>query len=78
LPKRDDAHAAALTLARIGILVISDRASRGEYEDKSGEAISGFLKGAPRSDWIAVVRIIPDGAENVAEILVETITSTAE
>jgi molybdopterin adenylyltransferase len=30
-------------LARIGILVISDRASRGEYDDKSGTAINEFL-----------------------------------
>ena len=30
-------------LARVGILVISDRASRGEYNDKSGKAINEFL-----------------------------------
>ncbi len=30
-------------LARIGILVVSDRASGGEYKDKGGEAINRFL-----------------------------------
>jgi len=28
-------------LARIGILMVSDRASRGEYRNQSGEAIGG-------------------------------------
>jgi molybdopterin adenylyltransferase len=31
------------SLARIGILVISARASRGEYDDKSGTVINEFL-----------------------------------
>lgn len=57
--------------ARIGILVISDRASRGEYDDRSGPAISDFLNKVVRSDWIAIVKIVPDGADSVAEALVE-------
>jgi hypothetical protein len=39
-------------LARIGILVISDRASRGEYDDKSGTAINEFLN---RSDPVELI-----------------------
>ena len=31
--------AAAHSIARIGILTVSDRASRGEYEDRGGPAI---------------------------------------
>lgn len=58
-------------LARVGILVISDRASRGEYEDKSGKAINDFLNRAVRSNWIAVTKIVPDGVTSVAEALVE-------
>ena len=46
-------------LARIGILVISDRASRGEYDDKSGKAINEFLNKTIRSNWIAIVKIVP-------------------
>jgi hypothetical protein len=39
-------------LARIGILVISDRASRGEYDDRSGTAINEFLN---RSDPVELI-----------------------
>jgi len=54
-------------LARVGILVISDRASRGEYDDKSGKAINDFLNKAVKSNWIAIVKIIPDGVDSVAK-----------
>lgn len=65
-------HAAgSKTLARIGILVVSDRASRGVYEDKSGKAISDFLEKIIRSNWIVIFKIVPDGAENVASALIE-------
>jgi len=62
---------AAKTLARIGILVVSDRASRGIYEDKSGKAVNDFLGRVIRSNWIAILKIVPDGAESVAEALIE-------
>jgi len=62
---------AAKTLARIGILVVSDRASRGIYEDKSGKAVSDFLSRVIRSNWIVVFKIVPDGAESVADALIE-------
>jgi molybdopterin adenylyltransferase len=70
-PSHQGTPVGALGLARLGILVISDRASRGEYEDRSGEAIRAFLKRALLSDWTAVVRLVPDGAESVAQALVE-------
>lgn len=53
------------------MLVISDRASRDEYEDKSGKAISVFLSRTVKSDWTSIVRIVPDGVESVAAALVE-------
>lgn len=55
--------------ARIGVLTISDRASRGEYEDISGKAINDFLGRVVRSNWTAVVRLVPDGTESVAQAL---------
>jgi hypothetical protein len=58
-------------LARVGILVISDRASRGEYNDESGKAINNFLNKTVPSNWIAVMKIIPDGIDSVAKALVE-------
>ena len=56
--------------ARIGVLTISDRASRGEYEDISGKAIQDFLGRVVRSDWTAVVKLVPDGIDSVAQALI--------
>jgi len=49
-----------MSSARIGILTVSDRASRGEYEDKSGPAIEEFLGEILTSPWEPVYRVIPD------------------
>src|SRR5438034_863869 len=45
---------------RIGILTISDRASRGEYQDKGGPAILACLTEILTSAWEPVSRLIPD------------------
>ncbi len=45
---------------RIGILTISDRASRGEYEDKGGPAIRLCLSEILSCPWEPVARVIPD------------------
>ncbi len=66
-----DVPAPSRGLARVGILVVSDRASRGEYEDKGGPAINAFLNAAVVSNWIAIVKVIPDGEDSVATALVE-------
>jgi molybdopterin adenylyltransferase len=57
--------------ARIGILTISDRASRGVYEDRSGPAIEAFLVEVLTSDFEAVSRVIPDEQELIERTLVE-------
>jgi molybdopterin adenylyltransferase len=49
-----------MSTARIGILTISDRASRGEYEDKGGPAIDAWLTRVLTSPWQPVARVIPD------------------
>lgn len=49
-----------MTSARIGIVTISDRASAGVYEDKSGPAIRDCLTEILTSDWEPIVRVIPD------------------
>jgi molybdopterin adenylyltransferase len=46
--------------ARIGIVTVSDRASRGEYEDLGGPAIQSWLSSVLISPWEAVTRVIPD------------------
>src|SRR5437660_1360448 len=45
---------------RIGILTISDRASRGVYEDRGGPAIRDCLTEILSCPWEAVPRVIPD------------------
>ncbi len=49
-----------MTIAKIGILTISDRASRGEYEDKGGPAIQAWFKRVLTSEWQAEAMVIPD------------------
>lgn len=49
--------------AKIGILTLSDRASAGVYEDKSGEAIKMCLKDWLISDYEVIYKIIPDEKE---------------
>lgn len=47
-------------VARIGIVTVSDRASRGEYEDLGGPAIQAYFERALASTWEPVARVIPD------------------
>jgi len=48
------------TVARIGIVTVSDRASRGDYADEGGLAIGAWLEKALITPWEAVARVIPD------------------
>lgn len=57
--------------ARIGILTISDRASRGEYADESGPAIRAYLDEVLTSPWQAIPVVVPDGIEPVAAALID-------
>ncbi len=45
---------------KIGIVTISDRASQGVYEDKSGPAILDCLREILSCVWEPVTRVIPD------------------
>lgn len=57
--------------ARIGIVTISDRASRGEYEDKGGPAMQAWFTRVLTSRWEAVARVIPDEQALIEATLVE-------
>ncbi len=57
--------------ARIGIVTVSDRASRGIYEDKGGPAIREELERIVASPWEPVVRVIPDDLDGIAATLIE-------
>ena len=45
---------------RFGVLTASDRASAGEYEDRSGPAIEAFLDEALTSPWEISRRLVED------------------
>lgn len=45
---------------KIGVITISDRASKGKYDDLSGPAIKDVLNKYIKSNWEAVYRLIPD------------------
>ena len=46
--------------ARIGVVTVSDRASRGEYEDLGGPAIRGYFDEVLTSPWTAVPKLVQD------------------
>jgi molybdopterin adenylyltransferase len=48
------------TPIRIGIVTVSDRASKGVYEDKGGPAIRDCLTEILSCSWEPVARLIPD------------------
>jgi molybdopterin adenylyltransferase len=53
-------------VAKIGILTVSDRASRGEYADEGGPAIRDYLAEILASPWEAREQIVPDDLEAIA------------
>jgi molybdopterin adenylyltransferase len=50
---------------------VSDRASRGEYEDRGGPAIREYFGETLASDWEAVPRVIPDETSVIERTLRE-------
>lgn len=58
-------------IVRIGIVTVSDRASKGEYEDLGGPAIRDWLDKALITEWEVVSRLIPDEQPLVEHTLKE-------
>ncbi len=56
---------------RIGILTVSDRASRGQYQDLGGPAIRDCLTEILSCPWEAVARLIPDEQLTIEQTLRE-------
>src|SRR6516225_5079816 len=57
--------------ARVGILTVSDRASRGIYEDRGGPAIRDCLTEILSCPWEPVPRVIPDERPLIEQTLAE-------
>ncbi len=58
-------------MARIAILTVSDRASRGEYEDKGGPAAEDWLRRVITTPLTIHRQITPDGRAEVAAALTD-------
>ena len=54
---------------RAAIVTVSDRASRGEYEDKGGPGCEAWLREVVTTPLAITRHIIPDGRESVADTL---------
>ncbi|QCT94613.1 molybdopterin adenylyltransferase [Caminibacter mediatlanticus TB-2] len=56
-------------MVKIGIVTISDRASAGIYEDKSGKEIEKFLRENITNDFEITYKLIPDEFEEIVKTL---------
>ena len=54
---------------RIAVVTISDRASRGQYEDLSGPAVEAWLRETVVTPFEIIRRVIPDGIASVRDTL---------
>ena len=55
----------------IGVVTVSDRASRGLYEDKGGPGIEAALKDLLASPWRPLRRLVPDERPAIEAALIE-------
>lgn len=60
-------------MIRIGIVTVSDRASRGEYQDLGGPAIQAYFTEVLTSPWEPVARVIPDEQPLIEQTLIELV-----
>lgn len=56
---------------RVGVLTASDRASAGEYEDRSGPAIEAFFDEVLTSPWEVSRRLVEDEQASIEQALIE-------
>ena len=59
--------------AKIGIVTVSDRASRGEYEDRGGPALKACLEEFLSTPFEPVARVIPDEQATIEATLRELV-----
>lgn len=58
---------------RIGVVTVSDRASRGEYEDRGGPAIVDFLASHVATPHRVVGRVVADEIDDITTVLRELV-----
>lgn len=67
-----------MSTPRAAIVTVSDRASRGEYEDKGGPGCEDWLRGVVTSPLTITRHIIPDGRQSVASCLRQLVAEGAD
>lgn len=60
-----------MLIAKIGIVTVSDRASRGEYDDRGGPAIEAWLNSTLASEFEAVKCLVPDEQDQIEKALID-------
>ena len=55
----------------IGWITVSDRASRGEYEDLGGPAIAEYIQRVVSSPHQVIGKVIPDEIDRITETIIE-------
>jgi molybdopterin adenylyltransferase len=58
---------------KIAIVTMSDRASAGIYEDKSGKEIEAYLSENIKNDYEVIYRLIPDDYDKIVDTLKELV-----
>jgi molybdopterin adenylyltransferase len=61
------------TVLKIGLVSISDRASKGVYADAGIPALQDWLSDALVSDWVSETRLIPDEQPQIESTLIELV-----
>jgi molybdopterin adenylyltransferase len=56
---------------KIGVVTVSDRASRGEYEDRSGPAIESYLTDVLKNPWQSIRKLVADEPDLIQQALCE-------
>lgn len=56
---------------KIGFITVSDRASRGEYEDLGGPAMQAWITLALTNEWTAVAKVVADEQSLIESTLIE-------
>ena len=59
--------------AKIGILTVSDRASKGIYEDRGGPAIHAYLSEVLTNDWAPFALVVPDEFDKITGALIRMV-----
>ncbi len=60
-------------ILKVGVVTVSDRASRGEYEDKSGPAIEAWLKRALVTPFEVESRLVADEFDEIGAAITELV-----